>query len=155
MGRSHKQVAVMPYRVQAGHLEIALVSKSSGKGWTVPKGSLESGEGGGDAAGREAEEEAGLLGELTRRPIGRYRYSKQDDCYEVRVYVMRVTIVREAWLEAAHRRRRWMAVEEAVKRLRPELHGLVHETVRIVRSSTRYKHGPAAAHRTASPAGLW
>src|SRR5687767_9817977 len=108
MGRSHKQVAVIPYRVQAGQLEIALVRKSSGKGWTVPKGSLESGERGCDAAVREAEEEAGLLGELTPRPIGRYRYSKQDECYDVRVYVMRVTIVLEAWLEAAHRRRRWM-----------------------------------------------
>jgi hypothetical protein len=72
----------------------------------------------------------------------------------VRVYVMRVTIVLETWLEAAHRRRRWMAVEEAAKRLRPELHGLVHEAVRIARSPTRYKHAPAAAHRTASLAGL-
>ena len=35
---------------------------------------------------REGEEEAGLLGELTRRPIGRLRYSKQDECYDVRVY---------------------------------------------------------------------
>ena len=107
-----------------------------------------------DAAVREAEDEAGLLGELTRRPIGRFRYSKQDECYDLRVYVMRVMMVLDAWLEAAHRRRRCMAVGRAVKRLRPKLHGFVHETVRIARSPTRCQQAPAAAHRTASLGGL-
>ena len=57
------------------------------------KGFPHRGESGGDAAVREAEEEAGLIGELTREPIGRYCYSKQVEHYEVDVYVMRVTIV--------------------------------------------------------------
>src|ERR671912_938662 len=101
MARSHKQAAVIPYRITRWRVEIALLRTSSGNGWTVPKGSLDKGESGCDAAVREAEEEAGLLGELTRRPVGRYRYSKRDECYQVRVYVMRVTNVLETWLEAA------------------------------------------------------
>jgi 8-oxo-dGTP pyrophosphatase MutT (NUDIX family) len=152
MGRPHKQAAVIAYRIHGEHFEIALVRRSNGRGWTVPKGSLARGESGGDAAVREAEEEAGLLGELTREPIGRYCYSKQNERYQVDVYVMRVTIVLESWREAAHRRRRWMAVEEAMERLRPELHGLV-ETVRIAQSPIRRRLSAASDPVTASLAG--
>ena len=134
MGQAHRQAAVIPYRVQGEHLEIALVRTSSGTGWIVPKGSLDEGECASDAAVRETEEEAGLVGELTPRPIGQYRYSKRDEWYEVDVYAMRVTAVLEFWLEAAHRNRRWMAVEDAIERLHPELHGFVHETVRRAQS---------------------
>jgi 8-oxo-dGTP pyrophosphatase MutT (NUDIX family) len=77
----------------------------------VPKGSLDKRECGCDAAVRETEEEAGLLGELTRRPVGRYPYSKQHQCYELDVYEMRATIVLDSWREAARRGRRWVAVE--------------------------------------------
>ena len=97
MGRPHKQAAVIAYRIHGEHFEIALVRRANGRGWTVPKGSLDRGESGGDAAVREAEEEAGLIGELTREPIGRYCYSKQNERYQVDVYVMRVTIVLESW----------------------------------------------------------
>jgi 8-oxo-dGTP pyrophosphatase MutT (NUDIX family) len=137
MGQPHRQAAVIPYRVQGEHLEIALVRTSSGTGWIVPKGSLDEGECASDAAVRETEEEAGLVGELTRQPIGQYRYSKRDEWYEVDVYAMRVTAVLEFWLEAAHRSRRWMRVEDAIERLHPELHGFVHETVRMAQSITR------------------
>jgi 8-oxo-dGTP pyrophosphatase MutT (NUDIX family) len=134
MGQRHRQAAVIPYRVQGRHLEIALVRTSSGTGWIVPKGSLDKGECASDAAVRETEEEAGLTGELTRHPIGQYRYSKRDQQYEVDVYAMRVTTILEFWLEAAHRSRQWVAVEDALERLHPELHGFVHETVRMARS---------------------
>src|SRR5918995_7432805 len=127
MARSPKTGSRDPVSHHASACEIALVRTSSGNGWTVPKGSLDKGESGCDAAMRETEEEAGLLGELTRRPIGRYRYTKQHECYKVSVYVMRVTIVLESWREA-DRGRRWMAVEEAMKRLPPELHPCVRET---------------------------
>src|SRR3954452_13170674 len=134
MGQLHRPAAAIPYRGQGQHLEIALVRTSSGTGWIVPKGSLDKGECASDAAVRETEEEAGLVGELTRHPIGQYRYSKRDESYEVDVYAMRVTTVLEFWLEAAHRNRRWMPVEDAIERLHPELHGFVHETVRMAQS---------------------
>ena len=137
MRRPRKQAAVIPYRVQRDILEIALVKTSSGKGWIVPKGSLDEGEESWDAALRETEEEAGLVGQLTRQPIGHYHYSKQARRYEVDVFVMRVTTVLRSWREAAHRNRRWMAVDEAIERLDPELHVFVHATVRIVRSGRR------------------
>jgi hypothetical protein len=47
-----------------------------------------------------------------------------------------------------------MAVEEALERLRPELHGLV-ETVRTTQSPLRRRQGAASDHRTAFFAGTW
>ena len=62
MARLHRQAAVIPYRIRKERVEVALVTTSSGKGWIVPKGSVDDGEQPRDAAIREAEEEAGLLG---------------------------------------------------------------------------------------------
>src|SRR3954447_10530131 len=142
MGQLHRQAAVIPYRLEGEHLEIALVRTSSGARWIVPKGSLDKGECASDAAVRETEEEAGLVGELTRHPIGQYRYLKREEWYEVDVYAMRVTTVLEFWLEAAHRSRQWMPVEDAIERLHPELHRFVHEAVRMAQSATRRQRRP-------------
>jgi len=132
MGQSFRQAAVIPYRIDGEHLQIALVTSSSGKRWIVPKGSIDDGERAREAASRETEEEAGLIGELTRRPIGRYSYSKEDGTYDVDVFVMRVTAVLDSWLEAPTRSRRWMPLDEALECLHPDLHGFVHETARLV-----------------------
>ena len=73
MARVHRQAAVIPYRIRKERVEVALVTTSRGKGWIVPKGSVDDGERPRDAAIREAEEEAGLLGVVARKPLGRYR----------------------------------------------------------------------------------
>src|SRR5678816_3286474 len=99
MARVHRQAAVIPYRIRKERIEVALVTTSRGKGWIVPKGSVDSGERPRDAAIREAEEEAGLLGVVTRQPLGRYLHSNGDGRCRVDVYLMRVTSVLEHWLE--------------------------------------------------------
>ena len=151
MPRVYRQAAVIPYRVREQRLEIALVTTYRGKRWIVPKGSLDDGERSPDAAIRETEEEAGLIGELMQRPVGRYRYKKQNDSYDVDVYLMRVTAVLDHWLEARHRHRRWMAVDDALTRLHPDLHGFVHATGRLVRSENGSSHnGHGRTRRRAS-----
>ncbi len=130
----YRQAAVIPYRVHEERVEIALVTSQSGKRWVMPKGSLDDGEDAMDAAVRETEEEAGLIGELVEQPIGRYRYTKQNDRYHVDVYLMRVTVVLDSWVEAGYRRRRFMPVEDALTLLHPVLHGFVHEAARLVRA---------------------
>jgi len=137
MSRVYRQVAVIPYRVHEECVEIALVTSYGGKRWVVPKGSIGDGEAAMDAAIRETEEEAGLLGELADRPIGRYRYTKRRDSYDVDVYLMRVTVVLDSWMEDEHRRRRFMTVPDALARLHPDLHGFVHEADDLVRSQGR------------------
>lgn len=126
MARLRRQAAVIPYRIRNARLEVALVTTSTGKGWIVPKGSIDDGERARDAAIREAEEEAGLRGVVTRKRLGRYWHFNGNGPYQVDVYVMRVTKVLEEWMEDKMRRRRWMPVPRAAARVREELQGFVH-----------------------------
>ncbi len=70
--------AVIPYRIRKERVEVALVTRSRGRGWVVPKGSVDDGERPREAAIREAEEEAGLLGIVPRQPLGRYLRFKDN-----------------------------------------------------------------------------
>src|SRR5262252_7494967 len=72
MARLYRQAAVIPIRIRDERVEIALVTTLSGKRWVVPKGSLDEGEQSRDAAIRETEEEAGLIGDVERKPLGHY-----------------------------------------------------------------------------------
>jgi 8-oxo-dGTP pyrophosphatase MutT (NUDIX family) len=121
MARVRQQAAVIPYRIRKERVEVALVTRSGGKGWIVPKGSVDAGERPRDAAIREAEEEAGLRGVVTRKPLGRYRRVSGRRPCRVDVYSMRVTKVLEHWLEDKLRRRRWMRIPDAATCLREEL----------------------------------
>jgi phosphohistidine phosphatase len=144
MARRYRQAAVIPFRVRRGVVEIALVTTPGGKYWVVPKGSLDDGEAPRDAAIRETEEEAGLLGVVSRRPLGRYEFTRDDQHYDVDVYVMRVTVVLDYWPEARLRRRRWVGVEEAVALVREDLQPFVRGVGRLARSNG---HAPRRAPR--------
>ena len=141
MARALRQAAVIPYRIRKNRVEIALVTTLSGKRWIVPKGSVDDGERPRDAATREAEEEAGLLGVVTRKPLGRYRYENDDVTCRVDVYAMRVTTALEHWDEDKLRRRRWVRVHDAEERLREELLPFLHTIERAVRRSRTIQSG--------------
>ena len=126
MPRVRQQAAVVPYRIRKDRVEVALVTTSRGKGWIVPKGSVDEGERPRDAAIREAEEEAGLRGVVTRQPIGRYHDVKRKGRRRVDVYLMRVTRVLEHWLEDEFRDRRWMRIPDATACVREELHKFMY-----------------------------
>jgi 8-oxo-dGTP pyrophosphatase MutT (NUDIX family) len=126
MARTHRQAAVIPYRIRNSRVEVALVTTSGGKRWIVPKGWVDDGEQPRDAAIREAEEEAGLLGVVAPKPVGRYLNVSGDEPCRVDVYVMRVTEVLERWLERHLRRRRWMPIRAAATHVRAELREFVH-----------------------------
>lgn len=121
MAREQRQAAVIPYRIRRHRIEVALVTTFRGKRWIIPKGSVDEGENPRDAAIREAEEEAGLIGVVARKPLGRYRRLNGEDSFSVDVFPMRVTEVLDHWLEARFRRRRWMPVSEAVACLKDEV----------------------------------
>ena len=131
MARIHHQAAVIPYRIRKERVEVALVTRSRGRGWVIPKGSVDDGERPREAAIREAEEEAGLLGIVPRQPLGRYLRFKDNRQCRVDVYLMRVTNVLENWLEDKLRRRRWMRVPDATAKLREELQQFVLAVERV------------------------
>ncbi|MCI0674965.1 MAG: NUDIX hydrolase [Phycisphaerales bacterium] len=112
------QSGVIPFRVRRGQLEVVLVTARSGRGWTIPKGHLEPCLTAADSAAKEAFEEAGLIGRVSRKAFGRYSYEKQGHWRRVSVYVLRVRKMFPQWPEMAVRKRRWMSVCQAASRVR-------------------------------------
>ena len=137
MARANRQAAVIPYRIRKRRVEVALVTTFGGKRWILPKGSVDEGEQPRDAAIREAEEEAGLLGVVGRKPLGRYRHVNGNGSWRVDVYVMRVTEVLDHWLEAKFRRRRWMRIPDATASVREELRKFVQGIERVAARNSR------------------
>lgn len=83
------------------------------KGWPLPKHPDH------EAAAREAWEEAGVRGEIHRRPLGTYDYDKRQKtgAIGVRVSAFLLDVHEEAssWPEARERERSWFSLKDAVK----------------------------------------
>jgi 8-oxo-dGTP pyrophosphatase MutT (NUDIX family) len=105
---------------------ICLVTTSSGKGWIIPKGHRESRDSSRKTAQLEAWEEAGIIGLLLDEPVGAYYYERSGKTYRVTVHVMRVKKILDHWPEEKKRKRRWLSIREACRRINhPKLRKLI------------------------------
>ncbi|KLK91506.1 DNA mismatch repair protein MutT [Microvirga vignae] len=99
--------------------------------WVIPKGWPMKGRKPHASAAREALEEAGLVGEVGKVPIGTYRYGKRLKSGEVvpcqvEVFPLEVKSQRKRWPEKGQRSLRWFdpaAAAAAVEE--PELKGIL------------------------------
>ena len=74
------QFAALPYRhLPDSTLEVMLITSRDTGRWVIPKGWPAERETAWDCAAREAREEAGLVGQIQKRPIGSYLYKKLFD----------------------------------------------------------------------------
>ena len=113
-----QQVAALPWRTaDDGQLKVMLITSRDTGRWVLPKGWPEMGEAFSDAAAREAREEAGLKGTVSREAAGRYYYAKTkasgDIPCEVLVFPLEVGKVASKWKEKGQRTRKWVRPEEA------------------------------------------
>lgn len=108
------QSCVIPYRPAFQGLEIALITSRNTGRWIVPKGTVEPNMTSGASAAKEALEEAGLLGEIGKEPLGEYFYSKFARVYQVEIFPFHVTRELDEWDEMDFRRRAWFSAGEAV-----------------------------------------
>ena len=115
-----KQAGAIPYTVVKGQVVFLLVTSRGSGRWIFPKGEPIEGLAPWDVAAQEALEEAGIEGEVDRRPIGSYRTFKtmafRRKIVDVEMYPLRVTRQFDDWPEKAHRHRHWAILPEA-KRL--------------------------------------
>jgi 8-oxo-dGTP pyrophosphatase MutT (NUDIX family) len=120
---SRIQVAALPWRTTARGVEVMLITSRETRRWVLPKGWPEGNEQLWDAAAREALEEAGLVGRIAHRELGRYYYAKllrsgaEKRC-EVHVFPMRIDEVREEWPERKQRERQWFSPKQAALSVR-------------------------------------
>lgn len=113
----YTQSAVLPYRLQGGGLEVLVITSRKGTRWVLPKGIVEPGMTAAASAAKEAVEEAGVEGRVMEQSLGKYGYKKWGGTCEVEVFPMKVATELKEWPERAFRRREWVTIKEAAKRL--------------------------------------
>ena len=87
-------------------------------------------------AAREAEEEAGVVGESTPDPAGTFVYLKrlptQSVEVEATIFVIRVRPEMDRWREKKARTRRWFTLTEAARRVQePELQAHIRNAKKL------------------------
>jgi 8-oxo-dGTP pyrophosphatase MutT (NUDIX family) len=112
-----QQFAALPFRRGVG-LEILLITSRETRRWIIPKGWPMKGRRPRGTAAREALEEAGIKGRVSRDPIGSYTYIKrglgrQSWPCRVDVFPLEVRIELPDWRERAQRTRQWLPYIEA------------------------------------------
>jgi 8-oxo-dGTP pyrophosphatase MutT (NUDIX family) len=116
-----RQVGALPYRIVDGQLSFLLVTSRRSGRWIYPKGSRINGLTDWQSAAQEALEEAGVEGDADHKPIGSFRAVKRVGqrrrVVEVDLYPLRVTKEHESWQEMKQRRRVWVPLREATRRL--------------------------------------
>ena len=128
------QAGVIPYRTNPSGVEFCLITSIRKDTWGFPKGIIDPGDTAEQTALQEAEEEAGLHGQIEGDPLGEYQYAKWGTNLTVCVYLMHVRAVDENWEEASLRQRQWCDADTARDLIgREELQKLVEVAVgRIV-----------------------
>lgn len=112
------QLAVIPFIMHQGQPLILMVTSRETRRWIVPKGWQEKKVKDRDQAAREAFEEAGVIGVISDKPIGSYRYDKRLKNgglkpLNVAVYALNAEEVLDDWPEMEERERRWMTPAQA------------------------------------------
>jgi 8-oxo-dGTP pyrophosphatase MutT (NUDIX family) len=113
-----RQVAALPYRLREdGRTEVLLVTSRDTRRWIIPKGWPMKGRKPWEAAAREALEEAGVVGRIGKKPIGRYAYFKRREAHfdvcEVEVFALAVEKQVKTWRERGERELQWFPLEDA------------------------------------------
>ncbi len=113
-GPRHQAGAIVWQRTPTG-IQVLLVERSSGKGWGIPKGGIESGESSQVAALREAWEEAGVEPKSLIQDLGEMRYVKRNRDQVVHLHAVEAQTLLKEWPEAFRRRRAWFSLEDAIR----------------------------------------
>ncbi len=112
------QYAALPYVQLGSDVRVCLITSRGTRRWIIPKGWPKPPLRPYEQAAREAEEEAGLVGEIATDPIGSYTYRKRlhflatADC-RVAVYPLLVTAQWGEWPEQAERELIWVSAGAA------------------------------------------
>jgi 8-oxo-dGTP pyrophosphatase MutT (NUDIX family) len=115
-----RQYAALPYVVVGDRVLVLLVTSRDTGRWVVPKGWPKRKRTPAELAALEAFEEAGIEGEVSKRPIGSFTYGKRlrgmlSVRCKVDVFALRVTAEHLDWPERSERTRCWMRPEAAAE----------------------------------------
>ena len=116
------QVAAIPFKYENDCLKILLLTTRKKRKWIVPKGWPVDGLSLYESAKKEAMEEAGVSGSISKAPIGDFIHNKtisrgQKTPCKVITYSLLVTNQLLDWQEQKERSRQWCTICEAAERV--------------------------------------
>ena len=116
------QVAAIPFKYENDCLKILLLTTRKKRKWIVPKGWPVDGLSLNESAKKEAMEEAGVSGLISKAPIGDFIHNKaistgQKTACKVITYSLLVTDQLLDWEEQKERSRLWCSISMAAKRV--------------------------------------
>jgi 8-oxo-dGTP pyrophosphatase MutT (NUDIX family) len=118
------QYAALPFRRRnKSRTEVMLVTSRGTGRWIIPKGWPMKRKAPYVAAAREALEEAGVVGQIGKEPIGSFSHKKllkegRVIVCEVQVFPLEVTRQRKTWPEKGKREVQWFSSAEAARTVR-------------------------------------
>lgn len=132
-GRPLDQIAALPFRVtENGEVEVLVMTSRETQRVVIPKGWPMKNRKSWTSAKIEARQEAGVIGEISRKPIGQYRYWKRLEGFfalvKVAVYPLAVRRQLSEWRERHERSQVWLPASDAALLVdEPELGALILE----------------------------
>lgn len=117
------QFAALPWRRSVdGQVEVMLITSRETRRWVIPKGWPIRGKSSAKSAAREAFEEAGLVGKISKSPLGAYAYDKRLASgrlqhVRVAVFALQVETEQEDYPEKGQREKLWLPPVEASGRV--------------------------------------
>ena len=116
--KPRKQVAALPVRVDdEGRVHVLLITSRETQRFIIPKGWPMKGRKDHQAAAIEAQQEAGIIGRIQKKPVGSYTYWKRRaehfDYCRVKVFLLEFRHQLPDWREKAQRRGAWLLADEA------------------------------------------
>jgi hypothetical protein len=132
-GRPLEQIAALPFRIaENGEVEVLVMTSRETQRVVIPKGWPMKNRKSWTAAKIEARQEAGVIGDIGRKPIGQYRYWKRLEGFfalvKVAVYPLPVRRQLAEWRERHERSQAWLPAEDAALLVdEPELGALILE----------------------------
>jgi 8-oxo-dGTP pyrophosphatase MutT (NUDIX family) len=117
---SRVQYAALPFRRHNVGTEVMLVTSRGTGRWIIPKGWPMKRKAPYAAAAREALEEAGVVGQVGKEPLGSFSHKKvlkegRVIVCKVHVFPLEVTHQRKNWPEKGKREVQWFSRAEAAK----------------------------------------
>ncbi len=137
------QYAALPYRMNGRtQPEVMLVTSRETRRWIIPKGWPHKGKAPHRSAAREAFEEAGVVGAVSRQSVGSFSYEKRLKkggvvACEVLVFALEVKRQSKEWPEKRERKVRWLSAKVAAKTVQDrELGKIIRRLARRSRPRT-------------------
>jgi 8-oxo-dGTP pyrophosphatase MutT (NUDIX family) len=127
---SRVQYAALPWRRNNAATEVMLVTSRGTGRWIIPKGWPMKRKAPHAAAAREALEEAGVVGQIEKEPIGSFSHQKllkagHSVVCEVQVFPLEVTHQRKTWPEKGKRKFQWLSPSKAARTVNEPVLGAI------------------------------